>query len=113
MIQCSQAIKAGGMLYCSGCIGIDRELGAMVEGGVAAQARKVMENMKAIIEAGGCSMSRIVKCTVLLVDIADFAEVNVIYAEYFPENPPARACFAVKALPAGALVEIDCICLAD
>lgn len=84
-----------------------------MEGGVSAQARQVMENMKAIIEAGGCSMSRVVKCTVLLADISTFAEVNAIYAEYFPENPPARACFAVLALPAGALVEIDCVCLAD
>ena len=66
--------------------------------------------MKAIVEAGGCDMSRVVKCTVLLTDIGNFAEVNAVYA---PENPPARACFAVLALPAGALVEIDCICLAD
>lgn len=72
-----------------------------------------MENMKSIVESGGCNMSRIVKCTVLLADIADFSVVNAVYAEYFPEDPPARACFAVLALPAGALVEIDCICLAE
>lgn len=87
--------------------------GKLVEGGVGAQARQVLENMKAIVEAGGCLMSRVVKCTVLLVDIGHFAEINAIYAEYFPESPPARACFAVTALPAGALIEIDCICLAD
>lgn len=101
------------MLYVSGCIGMDREQGALVSGGLGPQTRKVMENMKSIVEAGGSSMSRVVKCTVLLVEIEDFAEVNSVYMEYFPENPPARACFAVKALPAGALVEIDCICMAD
>lgn len=100
------------MLYVSGCIGINRERGGMVEGGVLPQARQVMENMKAVVEAGGCSMNNVVKCTVLLVDMEDFAQINAVYAEYFPENKPARACFAVKALPAGALIEIDCICLA-
>lgn len=100
------------MVYVSGCIGVDREIGRIVEGGVVAQARQVLTNMKNIIEAAGSDLTKVVKCTVLLVDIAHFAEVNAVYAEFFTENPPARACFAVVALPAGALVEIECICIA-
>ena len=96
----------------SGCIGINKELKALVPVGVGAQARQVLENLKAIVESAGSDLSKVVKCTVLLADMAFFAEVNAIYAEYFPENPPARATFAVLGLPAGALVEIECICIA-
>jgi 2-iminobutanoate/2-iminopropanoate deaminase len=81
----------------------------LVPGGVGAQARRVLENLKAIVEYAGSDMSRVCKCTVLLTDMANFAEVNAIYAEYFPVDPPARATFAVVGLPGGALVEIDCI----
>jgi len=80
-----------------------------VPGGVGAQARRVLENLKAIVECSGSDMSKVVKCTVLLTDMANFAEVNAIYAEYFPKDPPARATFAVVGLPAGSLVEIDAI----
>ncbi len=100
------------MLYVSGCIGINRELKGLVPGGLAAQTRQALDNLKAIVEAGGSDLSKVVKCTVLLADMATFGEVNAIYAEYFPENPPARATFAVLGLPAGALVEIDCIAIA-
>ncbi len=108
----SQAIRANGMVYVSGCIGLDPETKKMVEGGVAAQARRVLDNLKAIVEASGSDLSKVCKCTVLLADMSFFAEINAIYAEYFPENPPARATFAVLGLPAGALIEIDCIAVA-
>lgn len=80
---------------------------ALAEGGVGAQARQVLENLKNIVEYSGSSLSKVVKCTVLLTDMANFAEVNAIYAEYFPSDPPARMTFAVAGLPANALVEID------
>jgi 2-iminobutanoate/2-iminopropanoate deaminase len=100
------------MVYCSGCLGMDPSTKALVPGGVAAEAKQVLENMKNILEAAGSSMNKVVKCTILLKDIAFFAEVNAVYAEYFPSEPPARATFAVAGLPAGALVEIDCIAIA-
>ena len=87
-------IIANGMIYCSGCLGVDPEIKALVPGGVGPQARQVLTNMKNVLEAGGSSMSKVVKCTVLLQNMSDFAEVNGIYAEFFPESPPARATFA-------------------
>jgi 2-iminobutanoate/2-iminopropanoate deaminase len=101
------------MLYVSGCIGVNPDTKSMVPGGVGAQARMVMENLKNIIEYSGSTMDKVVKCTILLADMATFGEVNAIYGEYFPANPPARATFAVLGLPAGALVEIDAICIAE
>lgn len=108
----SQAIKANGMIYCSGCLGVDPELKALVPGGVGAQTRQVLTNMKNVLEAGGSNMNKVVKCTVLLASMSDFVEVNGIYAEFFPADPPARATFAVAGLPLGGLVEIECIALA-
>jgi len=99
-------------LYVSGCIGLDPATKALAPGGVGPQARQVLENLKNVLIAGGSDLSKVVKCTVLLADIASFPEVNAIYAEYFPVDPPARATFAVLALPAGALVEIDAISIA-
>lgn len=100
------------MVYVSGCIGLKRGEKTLVEGGVGAQARQTLENLKSIVEASGSDMSKVVKCTVLLSSMDYFAEVNAIYAEYFPSSPPARACFAVLGLPMGALVEIEAICIA-
>jgi 2-iminobutanoate/2-iminopropanoate deaminase len=100
------------MVYVSGCIGIDHETRAMVSGGIVPETRKVLENLKNVVEAAGSDLSKVVKCTVLLADMSYFQEVNAIYAEYFSGNPPARACFAVKGLPAGALVEIEAIAIA-
>ena len=108
----SQAIKANGMIYLSGCLGMDPATKKLVEGGVPAETRRVLENMKAVLEAAGSSMSKVVKTTILLQDIASFGEVNAIYGEYFPSEPPARATYAVAALPLGGLVEIECIALA-
>ena len=76
------------------------------------ECRQVLENMKAVLEAAGSDMARVCKTTILLKDMATFAEVNGIYAEYFPDSPPARATFAVAGLPLGALVEIECVALA-
>ncbi len=83
----------------------------MVPGGVEAETRMVLENMKLVVETAGSRMDRVVKCTILLTSMDHFAKVNSIYAEYFPVDPPARTTFAVAGLPAGALVEMDCIAL--
>jgi reactive intermediate/imine deaminase len=106
----SQAVRAGDLLFISGQLGIDPSAGKMVEG-LDAQVRQVLDNMKAIVEEAGGSMSSIVKCTVLLQSMDDFKAMNAIYAEYFGSDPPARAAFEVAALPLGALVEIEAIAL--
>ena len=109
----SQAVVAAGLVHCSGQIALDPASGALVDGDVAAQAERVLENLKAVLAAAGSSLARAVKCTVYLQRIEDFAAVNAVYARYFDgETPPARATVAVKALPKGALVEIDCVALA-
>ncbi|MFT5339920.1 MAG: 2-iminobutanoate/2-iminopropanoate deaminase [Cyanobium sp.] len=110
----SQAVKAGGVLYCSGQIALDPQTGAMVGAGdVEAETRQVLSNLKAVLEAGGSSPGQVLRTTVFLADLADFALVNGIYAEVFGEGvSPARACVEVAALPKGARVEIDCIALA-
>ena len=110
----SQAVKAGGVLYCSGQIALDPLTGAMVGAGdVEAETRQVLSNLKAVLEAGGSSPSQVLRTTVFLADLADFALVNGIYAEVFGQGvSPARACVQVAALPKGARVEIDCIALA-
>ena len=110
----SQAVKAGGVLYCSGQIALDPQTGAMVGAGdVEAETRQVLSNLKAVLEAGGSSPGQVLRTTVFLADLGDFALVNGIYAEVFGEGvSPARACVEVAALPKGARVEIDCIALA-
>ena len=105
----SQAVKAGSMLFVSGQIPIDPATGAFAGEDIVAQTRQSLTNVKNILEAAGYALTDVVKTTVLLADIADFAAMNAVYAEFFTENCPARACFAVKALPKGALVEIEAI----
>jgi 2-iminobutanoate/2-iminopropanoate deaminase len=105
----SQAVKAGGMIFCSGQIPIDPLTGQVVSGSAAEQARRVMENLKAVVEAGGYSMSDIVKTTIYLTDLSAFAEVNRIYESFFVAPYPARATVQVAALPRGVAVEIDAI----
>eukprot|EP00599_Poterioochromonas_sp_BG-1_P002382 CAMPEP_0173148512 /NCGR_PEP_ID=MMETSP1105-20130129/9756_1 /TAXON_ID=2985 /ORGANISM="Ochromonas sp., Strain BG-1" /LENGTH=124 /DNA_ID=CAMNT_0014063165 /DNA_START=23 /DNA_END=393 /DNA_ORIENTATION=+ len=105
----SQAVTANGTVYVSGCIGLDPATKTLVPGGVGAQARRALENLKAVVEASGSDLSKVVKCTVLLADMSYFAEINGIYAEYFHTNPPARTTFAVSGLPLGALFELDAI----
>jgi len=105
----SQAVASSGMLYASGQIPLDPETGEIVEGGVAAQTKQVLENLKAVVEAGGAEMSSIVKITIYIVDMGEFATVNEIYGSYFSAPFPARACVQVSALPKGVEVEMDAI----
>jgi 2-iminobutanoate/2-iminopropanoate deaminase len=105
----SQAVKAGNTLYISGQVPINPATGKLVEGGIKEQTEQVMQNIKAILDAAGFSFSDVVKSTCLLSSIADFADMNAVYGAYYSENPPARAAFAVKDLPLGALVEIETI----
>jgi reactive intermediate/imine deaminase len=110
----NQAVKAGGVLYCSGQIALDPSTGLMVGAGdVEAETRQVLSNLQAVLEAGGSSPGQVLRTTVFLADLGDFARVNASYAELFSDGvSPARACVEVAALPKGARVEIDCIALA-
>ncbi|MES1910308.1 MAG: hypothetical protein MHM6MM_002926 [Cercozoa sp. M6MM] len=108
----SQAIRAGNTLYCSGSVGIDPATEKMAEG-VEAQTRQSLTNLKAVIEAAGSSMDQVVKTTVLLNDMDDFAVVNRVYAEFFQQPYPARACYAVRELPVKAKVEIEAIAICN
>lgn len=103
------AIRMGDLLFISGQVGIDPETGQFVEGGVAEQARQVLENLKGLVESGGSSMDKVLKTTMFLTNMADFATVNEVYAQYFASEPPARSTIQVVALPGGALVEIEAI----
>ena len=105
----SQAIQVGNLVYTSGQIPIDPSTGAFVEGGIKEQTRQSLTNVKAILEEAGLSMSDVVKTTVFMADMGDFAEMNAIYAEFFSEPYPARSAVAVKTLPKGALVEIEVV----
>ena len=105
----SQAIKAGGFVFVSGQVALDPATGAMVGGDVAAQTERVLQNLQAIVEAAGSDLERVVKATVYLRSMADFAAMNEVYARYFKNEPPARATVAVAGLPKDALVEIDVI----
>ena len=104
----SQAIAADNFIFCSGQIGIDPNVGKLVEG-IENQTKQVMENLKAVLEESGSSLDKVVKCTVYLADINDYVTMNGIYGKYFTDHKPARAAFAVAALPAGALIEIEMI----
>ena len=105
----SQAVRAGGTLWVSGQIPLDPATKELVPGDMEAQVRRVFENVKAIVVAGGASLDEVVKVTIFLVDLAHFALVNKIMAEYFREPYPARAAVGVAALPRGAQVEVECI----
>lgn len=105
----SQAVKLGNVVYCSGQIPLDPATGQMVGATVAEQAERVMQNLGAVLTAAGSSFDRVVRSTIYLVSMADFAAVNEVYGKRFPHHKPARATVAVKELPKGALVEIDCI----
>ncbi len=105
----SQAVEINGVLYVSGQIAIIPGTGKIADGGIREQTERVFKNIGAILEAAGYDYSHVVKSTVLLKDIADFKEMNEVYGRYYPSDPPARAAFAVKDLPLGALVEIETI----
>lgn len=105
----SQAVKAGGMLYISGQLPLDPSTGEFAASDIAGQTRQSLENLKAILAQAGCGLDHVVKTTVLLADIGDFGAMNKVYAEYFTGACPARAAFAVKDLPKGAMVEIEAV----
>ena len=105
----SQAIQVGNLVYTSGQIPIDPATGNFVEGGIKEQTRQSLTNVKAILEEAGLSMADVVKTTVFMADMNDFADINSVYAEFFAEPYPARSAVAVKTLPKGALVEIEVV----
>jgi 2-iminobutanoate/2-iminopropanoate deaminase len=105
----SQAVRAGGLLFCSGQIPLDPATGKMVDGGIEAQTERVLLNLEAVLAAGGASLGSVLKTTVFMADLADFPRMNAVYAKFFPGDPPARATVQVAKLPAGALVEIDAV----
>lgn len=105
----SQAIQAGGLLFASGQIPVDPTTGNIVGGGITEQAHQVFQNVKNLIEAAGRTMADVVKVTVFMADMDDFATVNGIYAQYFTEPYPARSAVAVRSLPKGALIEVEVV----
>ena len=109
IVPYSQAIKVGELVFVSGQLPIDPATGAFAEGGIKELTRQSLTNMKAILEEAGTSMANVVKTTVFLADMNDFAAMNEVYAEFFAAPFPARSAVAVKTLPKGALVEIECI----
>ena len=108
----SQAIAWSGLLFLSGQIPLDPATMQMVPGGVAEQTERVLENLKAVLEASGSSMAKVVKTTVFLKDMGEFAAMNEVYGRYFTENPPARSTVEAARLPRDVRVEIDCIAVA-
>jgi 2-iminobutanoate/2-iminopropanoate deaminase len=107
----SPGIRAGGFVFCSGTVGIDPATGKFVSADVAAQARQALLNLRGTLEAGGATLASVVKTTVFLVNLGEFATMNSVYAEFFPTDPPARSTIQVAALPGGAAVEIEAIAL--
>lgn len=105
----SQAIEVNGMIFASGQIPLDPATGNVVEGGIKEQTRQALTNAKAIMESAGLSLANVVKTTVFMADMADFAAMNEVYSTFFTEPYPARSAVAVKALPKGVLVEVECI----
>ena len=107
----AQAIKAGKFIYTAGQIPIDPQSGNLIAGGIAEQTRQVLENLKAVLEAAGSSLEKVVKATVFLKNMADFTVLNEVYGEYLGAAKPARSTVAVAELPRGALVEIDFVAM--
>jgi 2-iminobutanoate/2-iminopropanoate deaminase len=105
----SQATRANGLLFTAGQVGFDPTTGELVDGGIAEQTERVLANVGAILEAEGLSLASVVKTTVFLVDMADFADMNTVYARAFGDHRPARSTVAVAALPRGARVEIEAV----
>lgn len=105
----SQGIAVDGFVFCSGQLGLDPATGELVPGGVEAQAERALRNLAAVLDAAGAAMGDLVKTTIFLADMGDFATVNAVYARHVPNPPPARSTFAVGALPKGGLVEIEAI----
>lgn len=107
----SQAVRTGNMVYTAGQIALDPATMEIVSGGVEAETRQVLTNLKHVLEAANSGLNYVVKTTVFLRDMADFPKMNAVYAEFFPENPPARSTVAVAGLPRGVAVEIETVAL--
>ena len=107
----SQAVASGELLFCSGQVALEPASGELVPGGVSEQTRRCLENLGAVLRAGGSGFDRVVKVTAYLVDMGDFPAFNEVYGAFFDKEPPARATVGVSALPKGARVEVDCIAL--
>ncbi|HEY7738865.1 MAG TPA: Rid family detoxifying hydrolase [Candidatus Limnocylindria bacterium] len=108
----SQGMVGGGLVFTAGSLGVDPATNELVEGGAGPQATQAIANLRAVLETAGSGLDRVLKTTVFLVDMGDFAEVNEAYAAAFPEPYPARSAFAVVSLPRGGRVEIECVALA-
>jgi len=109
----SQAVKMKGLLYTAGQIGINPSTGVMVQDSIENETRQVLENVKAILEEGGSSLEEVLKVTVFIINMSDFARMNTIYGQYFTSKAPARSCVEVRALPRGARVEIEALATCD
>ena len=111
-VSLSQAIKAGDWVFASGQLGIDPRTGRLAEGGIKAETRQVCENLKAVLEAAGSSLAKVVKVTIYLADLGELMAMNEVFSGYFPIDPPARTTFQAAGLVAGARVEIEAIAIA-
>lgn len=109
----SQAVRIGDLVYTAGQIPLDPATGSMVPGGIEEQTRQVLNNMSAVLEAAGSGMDRIVKMTVFMTDLGQFAQMNAVYAEFFPGDPPARSAIEVSALPLGADIEMEAVAVCE
>jgi 2-iminobutanoate/2-iminopropanoate deaminase len=109
----SQAIRVGDFVFTAGQIALDPATGELAGATIEEQTRRALTNLKAVLEAAGSGMGKVVKITVFLANLADFAKMNAVYGEFFPGNPPARTTVQVAALPRGALVEIECVAILD
>ena len=105
----SQAMKANGLVFCSGQVALDASSGELLDGSVADQTRRAMQNLEAVLAEAGCTFDNVVKVTAYLTNMDDFAEFNGVYGEFFTNEPPARATVGVSGLPKGARVEVECI----
>jgi 2-iminobutanoate/2-iminopropanoate deaminase len=105
----SEAVQVGDMLYLSGKLGVDPKTGKLAEGGISGETRQIMKSIQAALDRYGSSIQQVVKCTVYLADIKEWAEMNEVYRTFFPRNPPARSAVEVSALGLGARVEIECM----
>jgi len=111
-VPLSQAIKAGDWVFASGQLGFDPRTGRLAEGGIKAETRQVCENLKAVLEAAGSSLARVVKVTVYMADLGELMAMNEVFSGYFPKDPPARTTFQAAGLVAGSRVEIEAIAIA-
>ena len=109
----SQAIRTGNMVFTAGQIALDPATGKMLEDDITVQTEQVLQNLTAVLEAAGTNLANVVKCTVFLKDMAEFAAMNAVYGKFFTENPPARSAVQAAALPLGARVEIEAIALIE